>query len=245
MQTSVVDAEQFGALVEQYRTGVLKVVLGLTGILSLASSAFCAWVFRQDLINLDLRQSDPQAAFILVAGFLAGALYCFWQWYAWRGSRADLHERGMILSGGGKTRAIAWSNIAGVTPVMNQSMNHTYRIDLASGEKVYISWAFGKVVRLGEAIQRMSADVLIPLAVASWEGGANIPFGRLHIVQDGISDGYDTLPWNDVGAVTRQFSSIIITRSDSSRWAVFPRASIPNVNVFLGLAKHILAKRAG
>ncbi len=124
-------------------------------------------------------------------------------------------------------------------------MNHTDRIDLASGEIVYISWAFGKIVRLGEAIQRMSADILIPLAIDSWQGGANIPFGRLHILQDGISDGYDTLPWNDVGAVTRRSSSIIITRSDTSRWAVFPKSSIPNVNVFLGLAEHILAKRPG
>lgn len=244
-QSVAPNGAQFGSPVGQYRAGVLVPILAITGILSLAGSAFFTWVIFQGITNPDLHQKYPQSGFILVAGFLAGAVYAFWQWYVWRGIRVDLFERGMTLSNRGKSRAIAWNEIATVAAAASQWSNNVFRIDLLNGETVYLSWAVGKVFRLGDTIQQMSAPALLPRAIASWQSGDNVPFGPIHVLQTGLQDGirYQTLLWNDVGHVTLSGLTVAITRKDRTRWAAFSKYGVPNVYVFISLVEHILAAK--
>ncbi len=244
-QSVAPDGVQFGAPVGQYRAGVLRVAALLTGILSLPASLFLGWIFLQGIINPELRQENPKVGIVPIVGLFGATIYCFWQWYAWRGTRADLFERGMILSGGGKTRAIAWNEIALVVPAASQYSNNVFRIELFTGETVFISWAFGKVFRLGDTIQRMSAATLLPRAISAWQGGAAVPFGPIHVLPAGLLDSirHQTLLWNDVGAVTLAPMVVTITRKDRTRWAAFSKYGVPNVYVLLGLVEHILADK--
>ncbi|HEX8981696.1 MAG TPA: DUF6585 family protein [Ktedonobacterales bacterium] len=239
------DNVQFGAPVGQYRAGVLRVVTLLTGILSLAASLFLGWIILQGITKPELHQKNPQAGVVGIVGLFGAAIYCFWQWYAWRGTRADLFERGMILSGGGKTRAIAWNEIALVAPAANQYSNNVYRIELFNGETVFISWAFGRVFHLGDTIQRMLAATILPRAISAWQGGAAVPFGPIHVLPAGLLDNirHQTLPWNDVGAVKLGAIYATITRKEGTRWAAFSKYGVPNAYVLIGLVEHILAAK--
>lgn len=240
------DGVQIGAPVGQYRAGVWVFFFALMGIVSLVGGAFLGWVFLQGITQPDLGQVNPQAGIIVVVLFVAAAIYFFWLWYAWRGIRVDLFERGMTLSNHGKTKTIAWTDIARIGAAAGQSSNNIYRIDLFNGETVYIPWYVGAVFRLGDDIKRKSATALMPRAIAAWQEGATVPFGPVEVHPTGLLDGLraNTLLWNDVGAVTLSRMYVNITRKDGTRWAAFSTYGVPNLYVFTGLVEHILAAKS-
>ncbi len=244
-QSATPGTVQFGAPVGQYRAGVLRAITGLSGILALVAGVFFAIILLQGVPHPEDQQTNPSVGFIMVAVFFACAIYGIWQWYAWRGTRAELFERGMILSSGGKTRAIAWNEIALVAPAFSQNTNNVFRIELFTGETVFITWAFGKVGRLGDAIQRMSAPELLPRAISAYQSGAAVPFGPIHVHPAGLVDTmrHQTLPWNDVGAVKLGTMYATITRKDGTLWANFSKYGIPNAHVLIDLVKHIVAAK--
>ncbi len=75
-----------------------------------------------------------------------------------------------------------------------------------------INNGFSKIGKLGEAVQRMSANALLPRAIAAYNSGAVLPFGKLSLSQAGISNGQETLPWSDLDRVTFANGALLVMR---------------------------------
>src|SRR5262249_52359165 len=139
-----------------------------------------------------------------------------------RSAHAHLFEQGFVISLGGKTTSARWDDITSVTQkIVRTSYNGipvgtTYRftISLANGETVRVDNTFGKISQLGNAIQRMSVNALLPRALAFYQSGASLPFGKISISQAGISNDQETVPWSNIKQLTLRNGVLIIKRTD-------------------------------
>lgn len=240
-------ASQHGAPIGEYRGSKASIFLIICGVALLAVGAFIA-VAVTGGSSAQGDSSGLAAGVITGVVFLGAALYAFWTVFSWRGAHAQLFEQGFVLARAGKTMAARWEDIASVTaqvvriryygiPVWT---SHKYTVALANGESFRINNGFGKVGNLGDAMQRMSANALLPRAIASYNSGAALPFGKLSVSQAGISNGKETLPWSDLERVTFGNGLLLVMRKGKRlRWAYTPVRSTPNIYVLVGLVNYV------
>lgn len=233
---------QYGAPVGVYGGSKASIFLSICGVALLALGLFFA---------VAVPMNDPSGLGIdLFVGviFIAGAVYSFWTVFSWRGSHAQLFERGFVLSRAGKTMSARWDDVASVTqnivrirynfvPVWT---SYKYTVALNNGDSMLINNGFSKVGKLGENVQRISANTLLPRAIAAYNSGAVLPFGKLSLSQAGISNGQETLPWSDLDRVTFVNGGALVMRKGKRiRWASEHIRKIPNVYVFTGLVNYV------
>lgn len=240
-------ATQYGAPIGAYRGSGARIWVALAGVALLALAALF-------LVALPLSGSssgDPSGlASYLIAGaiWIAGAMYCFWTLFRWRGAHAELFERGFSITRAGKTVTGRWDDVASVTqkigfirtygiPVWT---SYLYTITMTNGETARVTNVFGQVRKLGETIQRASANALLPRAIAAYQSGATLPFGKISLSQAGISNGRETVPWNMVNDPTFRNGVLIVTRKDRRlAWVTAPVAKTPNIYVLTALVGYI------
>lgn len=239
------EAAQYGAPVGEYRGSRARIFLIIFCVALLLIGVFFL-VIGPATASASSDSSGTVADIIVGVLFIAGALYCAWTIFSWRGARAQLFERGFVISRAGKTTAARWEDISTITSKVVVSRyygipiwtSHLYTLTLANGETLRVNNAFGQVGKLGEALQRISANVLLPRAIASYQSGAALPFGRFTVSQAGISNGKETLPWNDLNQLVFQSGNVIITRKGKMlRWAMAPVSKTPNaytLNLLVG-----------
>ena len=149
---------------------------------------------------------------------------------------------------GGKSLAGHWDDVASVIQRAFQMRyygipiytSHTYTVITLDGSKIKVDNAFGKVGKLGDTIQRLSANALLPRAIAAYHSGATLPFGKLSVSQAGISNGKQTLPWSDLNQLTLRNGYVLITRKGKMlRWTSTPISATPNLYVLTALVGYI------
>ena len=245
--TSSFESMQYGAPIGEYRGSVARIVIGVAGVALVLIGAFFAIVATTPSAAAG-DSSGAIADIIASAIFIIGAIACFVTVFVWRGARAQLFERGFVIARAGKTTSARWEDIASVTQRVVQTRyygipvwtSHTYNVTLTNGDRLRITDAFGKVGKLGDSIQRMSANALLPRAIAAYHSGALLPFGALNVSQAGISNGKETLPWSDLNQLTLLNGRVIITRKGKRlRWSATQISKTPNVYVLTALVGYI------
>jgi hypothetical protein len=235
---------QYGAPVGEYGGSKASIFLIICGVALLALGLFFA-------VAIPMLSNDTSGLGIdlfVGAVFIAGAVYSFWAVFSWRGAHAQLFERGFVISRAGKTLAARWDDVASVTqnivrirynfiPVWT---SYKYTVALNNGDSALINNGFSKVGRLGENVQRLSANTLLPRAIAAYNSGATLPFGKLSMSQAGISNGQETLPWSDLERVTFVNGGALVMRKGKRiRWASEHIRKIPNLYVMTGLVNYV------
>ena len=244
------ESMQFGAPVGEYRGSVARIVIGVAGVaLTLIGAFFAVVASTPSAAAVAAGDSSGVIADIIASAiFIIGAIACFVTVFVWRGARAQLFERGFVIARAGKTTSARWEDIASVTQRVVQTRyygipvwtSHTYNVTLTNGDKLRITDAFGKVGKLGDSIQRMSANALLPRAIAAYHSGALLPFGALNVSQAGISNGKETLPWSDLNQLLLLNGRVIITRKGKRlRWSATQISKTPNVYVLTALVGYI------
>jgi Family of unknown function (DUF6585) len=106
----------------------------------------------------------------------------------------------------------------------------------------------GEVWVLGELIDREISKVRLPRAVTAIREGKRLDFGPLSMDQGAIFDGQDTLPWQEVEAITVEEGKLVIRRVGGwLAWSKTHTHKIPDLQVLLTLAHaiHKAARSAG
>jgi hypothetical protein len=241
------ESMQYGAPIGEYHGSVARIVIGVAGVALVLIGAFFAIVATTPSAAAG-DSSGAIADIIASAIFIIGAIACFITVFVWRGARAQLFERGFVIARAGKATSARWEDIASVTQRVVQTRyygipvwtSHTYNVTLTNGDRLRITDAFGKVGKLGDSIQRMSANVLLPRAIAAYHSGALLPFGALNVSQAGISNGKETLPWSDLNQLLLLNGRVIITRKGKRvRWSATQISKTPNVYVLTALVGYI------
>lgn len=235
----------YGAPIGAYRGGATTpVILGISGAAAL--------LFGISLLNAIPPSADPSGMvftgiiFITIALLFLGVMA--WKILKARSASALLFEQGFVISVRGKTTTARWEDITSVTQkIVRTSYNgipvgtsYRFTIALANGETVRIDNTFGKPGQLGDAIQRLSANALLPRALATYQSSAWLPFGKISISRAGISDGAETAPWSFIKPFTLRNGALIIKRTDKRRsWVTMPIAKTPNIYVLMTLVERI------
>jgi hypothetical protein len=235
----------YGALIGEYRgRGIVRVIgTGLLVAFMLILGVFlvAAPVYEDSVRRLVLEMS---VGIVLIAG----AFYFVWMAFRLRGARAHLFEQGFIISLGGQTTSARWDEITSVTQKMTRiyhygivvGTNYLYTIALANGETVCVNNAFAKIAQLGGTIQRMSMLALLPRAVAAYQSGVALSFGKISISQAGASNGKETVPWSSITQFSLHNLAVVIRRKDKRLpWLMTAIASTPNVSVLMALVGRI------
>lgn len=244
---STATATEYGASIGEYRGSKARIFLIICGVALLALGVFFVAV-TAGLASEPNNASGVFAGGLVCVVFIAGAVYAFWTVFSWRGAQAQLFERGFVIARAGKTVAARWEDIASVTQYIIRMRyygipvwtSHKYTVALNNGDSLLINNGFGKVGKLGEAVQRMSANVLLPRAIAAYNSGAVLPFGKFSVSQAGISNGQETLPWSDLNQLTFGNGNVLIMRKGKRlRWAATRVRQTPNIYVLTGLVSYV------
>ncbi len=238
MAGSMRDVAQFGAPLGEYRGGAARILYGVGGFVMLGLGILSALSgFGSDAGTL---------VTLLIVGLLLVGLggYMLWLVIASLGTRIQLFEGGFSATQRGKTTVAAWGDVTTITQQIVRMRSygipvwtsHNYRLILANGAKLRFTESVGKVGNMGETMQRQITQALTPRALEALRTGANLPFGKLSVNPMGISNGSETLPWNEISNVTIQNGVIVIGRQGKRlRWGSSSVAKTPNVYVFLSL----------
>lgn len=240
-------ATEFGAPIGAYRGGAARIWVALAGVALLALAALFLVALP---LSGDSSGDSSGLVSYLIAGaiWLAGAIYCFWTLVSWRGAHAQLFERGFSITRAGKTITGRWDDVASVTQKIFTIRkygiplwtSYLYTVTMTNGETARVNNAFGQARKLGDVIQRMSANALLPRAIAAYQSGATLPFGKISLSQAGISNGRETVPWNMVNDPTFRNGNLIVTRKDRRlAWVSTPVAKTPNIYVLTALVGYI------
>ena len=239
---------QLGALIGDYRASRARFAVLIFGLLILAFGLAMAGLAGYGLLNPNSGQQSPLIGVVLGGAFMLCSLFPFWTMYTWRGAHAQLFERGFVISLAGATTAGRWEDITSVTQRIVQSRyygvpvwtSRRYSITLANGQRALVNNAFAQAGKLGDAIQRMSANTLLPRAIASYHSGATLPFGRLSLSQAGISNGKETLPWSDLQGIVLLNGRVMVHRKGKRlAWTTTRISDTPNLYVLTGLVGYV------
>ncbi len=246
---TAVASTQYGAPSGEYRTGgrASRVILGILCAFLLISGIL-GILGIVDIFSGILSPTSGGLSFRNIT-LIAVGLCGFRPVFRGLGSHAQLFEQGFIISRGGKTITGRWSDIVSVTQKITTVRHygipvHTlyvYTIALANGEKVRVdNNSFGKIAEMGNTIQRMSTNALLPRAIASYKSGTPLTFGTIIISQSGISNGRETVPWSNIRQFTVQKGAVIIRRNDKQlAWVKTSVSQTPNVYVLTALVDRI------
>ena len=239
MAGSMRDVTRFGAPLGDYRPGSARIWYGVGAVILIALGAVLA---------LSAIGSSDAGSMVLLAIFalaLAGlGVYLIVLAFRSIGTTVQLFEGGFNATQHGKTTVAAWGDVASITQQIIRHRyrgipiwtSHSYRLELANGEKLRFTETIGKISEMGEKMQRQITHTLTPRALEALRAGASLPFGKLSINPLGISNGSETLPWGQISNVTIQNGSIIIGKAGKRlRWTSTPVSKTPNAYIFLSL----------
>lgn len=230
---------QFGAPLGEYRGGVARVLYIIFALILfiLAAIFFAAGASGGDI-------GGAIALIVIGLLFVAGGGYLIWRAISALGTRIQLFEGGFNVIKGSKTTAASWNDVSQITQrIVRQTYygipiwtSYSYNLQLTNGEKLRFTETIGKVRQMGEAMQRQITQALTPRALQALQSGASLPFGKLSVNPMGISNGNETLPWNQISNVNAVSGAIVIGKVGKKlRWAGVSIAKIPNAYVLLSL----------
>lgn len=232
-------AASLGASLGEYHGGFARIMYGIFALIMFLLAAI--------IITAGATSSDISGAILLILVgllFVAGGVYLAWRLFAGLGTRIQLFEGGFNVIKGGKTTTASWNDVSQITQrIVRQTYygipiwtSYTYNLQLNNGAKLRFTETIGKVRQMGETMQRQITQALTPRALQALQSGASLPFGKLSVNPMGISNGNETLPWNQISNVNAVNGAIVIGKVGKKlRWAGVSMAKIPNAYVLLSL----------
>ncbi len=175
---------------------------------------------------------------------------------------------GLLLDRGKTARRVGWQDVEAVWASVHGPTTmprpgpfgpmgtiqgppeHSYRIDLASGKRLYFNLAVQDVATLGTLLLAQSARRQLPGVVARINAGGSVGFGTVAVSRRGLSVDGLLVPWDDVKSVdleqqrvvrlltaTSSRMVIVVSRKSDSACYRLPAAKVPNPRLFYALAR--------
>jgi len=232
---------QLGNQRGEYRSGAGSAVIAILGAGLIALGLFGEF-------SVISAGGETSAMLALLVPMAFGGLMIF-SWFAYSRRRIQVFEQGFIHIKGSKAETWRWDEIAFVwQSITKMSVNfipvgtrYIYTVQHRNGQKIKLTNGIRKIKELGELIQNETFARLMPLAVAAYNNGEALHFGKLSLSQQGISNSKETVPWGQIKGVNVSQGYVGIQREGKwLRWANVPVAGVPNFFIFMALANQIV-----
>ena len=184
-----------------------------------------------------------------------------------RNLRVYVHEQGVVYLKRNGNEVIRWDQIAAVwhkvkkrtsttstrnpstgytTTSTSTTIYHSYIVQRADGAKVVFDGTFSRLRELGQTIEQGSARYLLPRAIAAFNAGQPVVFGKMYVNFSGVSDGKKTLPWSELKSIKVDENNGTIAIRKQGKWLNWSNLSLsetPNILVFEALVNSIVGSR--
>lgn len=121
--------------------------------------------------------------------------------------------------------------------------SHTYRVRRRDGSTIVLNDLFPHIEILGRRIREEVTNCLLPQAIMNVSAGQVVTFGPLRVSAEGISNGRELLPWQQIQDIRLERDMLTVKKQDRlRRWPSIQVANVPNIFIFLSLVRHILRK---
>ncbi len=184
-----------------------------------------------------------------------------------RNLRVYVYEHGLVFLKRDSNDVIRWDQIAFVwhkvkkittttrntnpstgytTTTTSTTTNHTYAVQRVDGAKFVFDRTFSRLRELGKTIEQESARYLLSQAIAAYNAGHPIMFGKMSVSFSGVSDGRKTLLWSELKSIKVDENNGAIAIRKQGKWLNWSNISLsetPNVLVFETLVNSIVGSR--
>jgi hypothetical protein len=243
---SITSTGMLGSPVAAYKPRSARRTLSLVGGFVLCVAGGFAMLYS----GMGRVPSDDRIPIILLGVFLAFIGWAVIEtWIRAWGLSAQVYTDGFIRTRFNQQEICRWDDIVAVWQyVVKRYYNgvytgttHTYTIQKRDGTKLKFDDTLGNVEQLGNTIQEEVARRLLPLAIAAYNRGEPVPFGKLSLSGQGLSWGDKTLPWSEVQGVQINKGYLTVKKQGKwLRWANISVSQIPNLLVALTLIDRIV-----
>jgi len=237
-------AQQLGPFMGVYKTSITKsiaiIVLCTLAAIYFISSA----VQSSDLGNNILRLVLVIAA-LGVGSFFARSVMQV------AGRLVYLFQQGLIIEHQGRVQVLPWSQITEVWQDITRhyrngrhtSTTYLYRLRRADGYLIMLDNNTVGVARLGAAITDGITRELVPRAMYSIMAGQTLTFGQFSVNTQGIGNGHEFIPWQQVQDVKVSRGRVSVKRANKFfNWSSTTVSRIPNFFVFLAVTQQMIRK---
>lgn len=168
-----------------------------------------------------------------------------------RDLEVQVFTEGLIYTKRGEHTLARWDDITAVwqekTDYKRYGMTtytvRKFTIQLRDGHEFHLDNTLDEIETLGQTIQNQITQRQLPQAIQSLKEGATVSFGKkLAVSTQGLSNGKETIPWNQVQSV--RINQGIITIQKQGKWFDWSSirvANTPNVFVFVALIEAIMS----
>jgi len=187
--------------------------------------------------------------FIIGLLILGVVLYCALLPLTYRSWRAYTCTEGFVIVRGSRVDAFRWDQIGAMWYAVTRYSSygvyrrtiHKYTIRRKDGVKVMLDDRFADVETLGNTISRELTRCLLPQVINAYNAGSTITFGPFSVSLQGVSNGRELLPWNQI-KVLRLNRGFVMVRKEGKwlTWSAVRVADVPNIFVFMALVDYVL-----
>jgi hypothetical protein len=233
-------AYQLGNPRGEYRSGVGSWIVVILGAGLIALGLFGEFVVIRN-------GGDTSAMLALLVPIAFGGMFIF-SWFAYSRRRVQVFDQGIVYTQGSKAQAWRWDDIAFVWQQITRmsvyfipvATSYVYTVQHRNGQKIKLTNGIRNIKALGEMMQSETFTRLMPLAVAAYNNGETLHFGKLTISQQGIGNSKEIVPWAQVKGVEVVQGYVGVKREGKwLRWANIRVASVPNFFIFMALVDQI------
>jgi len=156
---------------------------------------------------------------------------------------------GLLYLHSGKTEAIRWDQVESFWRKVVKTSSygiqtgttHRYTLRRSDGATFKFNDNIDHVEALGNTIAAETARTLWPRYIAAYQAGQTLPFGKISLSQQGVTNGKEWLPWHQVREIqiNRGYLSLKKEGDKQGNWRGIPASEIPNIDVFMALVNDI------
>jgi len=236
------EAYQLGTPTAEYRPKPIRQVSSLVGGVIMI-------VLGIGMVFFDMLQRRPSGLYIFGGILLALGMWSLWAGIRERGMQVLVFPDGLAYTMRGATEVVRWDDVTEVVQQITKhytngvytGTTHIYTVRRAGKPDLKFNDALKNVEQLGTTIQQESYRRLLPRAIATYNAGGILHFGKLSVSQQGLSNGKETLAWSEIKGVKLDKGMISVSKQGKwLNWATANVAQTPNIFVFTALVDSII-----
>jgi hypothetical protein len=242
IQSMPTEAYQLGTPTAEYRPKPIRQVSSFVG-------GAIMMIVGIGIVFFDMMQRHPSGFYILGGILLAIGMWALWTGVRERGLQVLVFPDGLTYTIRGTTEVVRWEDITEVLQQITKhytngvytGTTHIYTVRRAGRPELKFNDALKNVEQLGNTIQQETYKLLLPRAIATYNAGGILHFGKLNVSRQGLSNGKETLAWSDIKGVKLEKGVIAVSKQGKwLNWTTATVAQTPNIFVFTALADSII-----
>jgi len=151
---------------------------------------------------------------------------------------------GFVGAKGSAIDVVRWDQIEAVWERIMRSrygLRYTYTVRRGDGKIFKYGNVLKGIANLGSTIQQEVTRIQLPRAIAAFKAGQQIPFGPINVAMQGVNNGKEIIPWNQIGSITIKRGVLAAQIGGRFlRWSSVKARNVPNLGVLIGLVDYVV-----